>query len=154
MFNDKSIDSKVKIVDSKEKPLSRENIESVIDAQLKTDKRSKPQTVTTNKILPAPIPVEAKKAPENIKTEEVKTPPSKPVAVTTYSIRVARLKDPNVFNDVSKVFKDKYPLLSGLTPKAVSNNGNYYLDFIAINKESAETICKALMNQGQKCKIV
>ncbi len=155
MFNDKSIDSKVKIVDSKEKPLSRENIESVIDAQLKTGRRAKPQTVTTNTPTPPPLKtVEANKVQDTAKTEEPKTPPTKSIEVKTYSIRVARLKDPSVFSDVTKVFKDKYPLLSALTPKAVSNNGNYYLDFIAANKEAAENTCKALINQGQKCKIV
>ena len=154
MFNDKSIDSKIKIVDSQEKPASRESLGTLIDAQIKTGKRSKAKSVLSEEVV-KPKVEEVKKIEDITKVEEVKAQP-KPQAVVVkhYAIRVARLKDQNTFAEVSKMFREKYSVISGLTPKVTGDGSNYYLDFSVANKEKAESVCKALAEHGQKCKVI
>lgn len=138
MLGEKKIDNKIRVIGDYEKPVSRESLEDLINKQLHTKDVSSTAEIKIKKLEQS-----KKKEPLDIKKISSK-----------YTIRVAKLKDKKFLFKGIEIFQNRYPVLNKYNGELIESNGDYFLHFSSMkSKQEADTICKELMGNGDKCSL-
>lgn len=147
----KRAENNIKVVENQEKPVSKNNLEDLINRQLGSKKRKTlvvEQSQLQNGYKEVPV-VTRNEVPKKSEEQSYQKPVEE-----KYSVRVAKLKDKRFLSKGVDIFYNKYPSFRHFKAEAVSKGGNYYMHFVNIpSKVEATKLCRELREDDRNCHI-